>query len=116
MARWLIVGLIALVAVIGLGAYFGDDKDWGPDREAQVITTDGGETIVIERDRGPFPFPFLFVPLLLIGLFWFLGGRRRWDGGGSPRGGGPDRFREWHEREHQEMDSRQGPTPGAEAR
>ena len=110
MTRWLIVGLIALVAVIGLGAYFGDGKDWGPDREAQVITTDGGETIVIERDRGSFPFPFLFIPFLAIGLFWFLGSRRRGNGSG-PWGSNQDWLRDWHEREHREMASRMEPPP-----
>lgn len=108
MARWLIVGLLALIAVAGSGAYVGDREDWGPNRDAQVISTDGGETIVIERDRGPFPLPFLFIPLSLVGLFLFLGGRRR-SGGGPTWSGGPDRFREWHERAHQEMASRAGP-------
>ena len=111
MARWLIVGLIAVVAVVGLGAYVGSDKDWGPNRDAQVITTDGGETIVIERDREPFPFPFLFIPFLAIGLFWFLGSRRRPDGSGPPWGGNREWLRDWHEREHREMASRMGPPP-----
>jgi hypothetical protein len=116
MGRWLVVGFIALVVALGIGAYVADDQDWGPnrDRSAQVITTQSGETIVIERDRHFFPFPFLFIPLFFIGLFWFLAGRRRWDGGGP--WGGPDRFREWHEREHQAMDSHSGPATGAEAR
>lgn len=113
MGRWLVIGLVALVAVIGLGAYFGDDKDWGPDREAQVITTEGGETIVIERDRGPFPFPFLFIPLFIIGLFLLLGSRRRCEGG-PPWGGDGERFREWHERQHREMESRAEPPAGTQ--
>jgi hypothetical protein len=114
MGRWLVIGFVALVVALGIGAYVADDKDWGPDREAQVVTTQSGETIVIENDRHFFPFPVLFIPLLFFGLFWFLVGRRRWDGGGP--WGGPDRFREWHEREHQTMQSRSGPQSGAEAR
>jgi hypothetical protein len=111
MGRWLVIGFIALVVALGLGAYFSDrdwDRDWDDDRAAQVITTQSGETIVIERDRHFFPFPFLIFPLLLIGLVWFLASRRRWDGGG-PWGGNPDWMREWHEREHRAMDSRAGP-------
>ena len=113
MGRWIVIGLIALAVVVGLGAAFGGDKDWGPDRDAQVVTTASGETIVIERDRGPFIFPFLFIPLFVIGLFWFLSGRRRGDGG-PPWGGDGEQFREWHERQHREMDSRSGPPPGAQ--
>jgi len=114
MGRWLLIGFAALVVAIGIGAYVADDKDWGPDREAQVVTTQGGETIVIERDRHFFPFPFLIFPLFFIGLFWFLSGRRRWEGGG-PGGGNPDWLRDWHERQHREANSRMEPPPGAQS-
>ena len=115
MGRWFVIGFIALIVAVGVGAYFGGDKDWGDrDRPAQVVTTESGETIVIERDHRFFPFPFLFIPLFFFGLFWFLAGRRRGDGGG-PWGGNGDWMREWHERQHREMDSRSGPPTGAQS-
>lgn len=117
MGRWAIGGLIAVVLVVvglSIAVAVGGDKDWGDHRDAEVVTTQSGETIVIDRDRGPFLFPFLLIPLVIIGLFVFLGGRRRHEGG-PPWGGNQDWMREWHERQHREMDSRSGPPPGSQA-
>jgi hypothetical protein len=108
MGRWIVIGVLAIVVAVGLGAYFGDG-DWSDDdgwrrTNSEVVTTADGQTIVIERDRHFFPF-FIFIPILIIGLFWLFGGRRyRGNGWG---GGGPDQhwLSEWHRREHGQHDS-----------
>jgi hypothetical protein len=109
MGRWIVIGVLAIVVAVGLGAYFGDG-DWGGDDDgwrrnnSEVVTTADGQTIVIERDRHFIPF-FIFIPFLILGFFWLFGGRRyRGNGWG---GGGPDQhwLSEWHRREHGQHDS-----------
>lgn len=104
MRRWIAIGLIALAVAIGLGAYFGDGD--GPpwrDHKTEVITTTEGQTIVIDRGHDGPPFPFLIIPFLIFGLFWF--GFRRGPGRGDGpwnNGPGPSEawLRDWHRREH----------------
>lgn len=110
MGRWIVIAVLAVVVAVGLGAYFGDG-DWGDGdgwrrADSQVVTTTDGQTIVVERNRHFFPF-FIFIPLLIFGLFWAFGPWRYW--GNGRRGGGPGDqsfgewqrwLDEWHRRQH----------------
>ena len=104
MGKWIVIGVLAIAIAIGIGAYFGDHD--GPpwrDDQAQVITTDSGQTIVVQdRDHGF--FPFFLIPFLFLGFLWFAIGRRF--RGGPGYGCGPSQNREewlrdWHRREHE---------------
>ena len=103
MGKWIVIALLAIAVAVGLGAYFGDHDGtpWRDEDQAQVITTQGGETIIIQERRHVFPFPFVLFPLLFIGFVWFVI-RGRWgnDGPGSGSGQREDWLREWHRREH----------------
>jgi hypothetical protein len=106
MGRWFGLALIALIVIVGVGAWVGD-RDGGHWRghDTEVVTAaNGQQTIVVHEGRGFFPFPFLIFPFLIFGFFWFASGRRRWYGPG-PWGYGPpnnlDRLQEWHRQQHQ---------------
>ena len=63
MGRWIFAGLIALAVTIGIIAYR-HDGDWSPDDgwrqgNAQVVTTQDGQTIVVERIGISSPFSLL---------------------------------------------------------
>ena len=105
MGRWIVIGLVAVAVVVGLGflignGHWGDGDGWRENR-TEVVTTAAGETIVIERDRHFFPF-FIFIPFLIIGLFWAFGGRRCRGNGWRDDGPGPQWMSDWHRREHEQ--------------
>jgi hypothetical protein len=107
MGRWIFAGLIALAVTIGIVAYR-HDGDWSPDDgwrqgNAQVVTTQDGQTIVVERDRHFSPF-FLFFPFFIFGLIWLIGPWRWRNNGwrGPGPGQGSEWMNEWHRRQHEQ--------------
>jgi len=117
--RWIALTALVLVVVGGIAAVIAWDKpdDWGNrhDRvevvrvvDDDAATTAGtGDTIVIERGRGFFPFGIFFIPLGF--LFVFLIARAifgRPGPGGPWRGGPPPEWLDdWHRRQHEASDS-----------
>jgi hypothetical protein len=124
--RWIVGALVLLVLAGGViaAAIWGPNGGWDDrhdrvevvrvvDEDGTTTTTDGN-TVVIARERGFFPFGlflfplgFLFVILLFKFLFW------------GPRGGGPWRgepssqwLDEWHRRQHADSQTPPGATPG----
>lgn len=112
MRFWIVLGaLAALGAAFVIGGRVAGDGDWGR-HEPQVVTTQSGETVVItqERWRG-FPFGIIFIPLIVVGLFWASGGRGH-RGGGHRETESPDRWQQWsnwHREEHERMTGTNGP-------
>lgn len=121
MRRTMVIGavLLAILAAVGIGvgAY-----NVGVSEGLQQ----GGDAAQVVRVVGPgygagfgyFPFGFILFPLFVIGIFLLLRGafwRGRWGGRGwgpggyGPGGyrgpwgpGGPQRFEEWHRRQHEQ--------------
>ena len=119
MRRFIAVAAIAVIIAFGIGLAAGDHdhRPWH-DNNAQVVTTADGSTVVVERDHGFFPFPFLIIPLLFLAFFFFAGGRRRgWNCGYGPGGDGSgvvsreEQWRQWHDSLHRNDGS--GTPPGA---
>jgi hypothetical protein len=119
---------IFVVLVLGLFAaawVWGVDRSWGPDHGGthvvRVVDDQGqpigdGNTVIIDRHRGPFFFPFglLLVPLFFFLLFWTFG-RAAWRGG---RPNGPNGFQsetppQWFESWYQQMKRRERENPRA---
>lgn len=112
--RWILPAILVLiVGGIAALAIWGPDRDWDRHREVEVVrvvddgdaTTDAGDTIVVERDRGFFPFGLLFFPLVVLAVFLLLraviwGGRPPgpWHHGGPPSSAWLD---DWHRRQHE---------------
>ncbi len=122
--RWIVLTALLLVIAGGIAAaiYWGKPGDW-PDRHnrvevVRVVNDDGttvagtGDTVVLVRDRGFFPFGFFFVPLGF--LFFFLVFRTIFRGPGrcGPGPAGPSAawLDEWHRQQHQGSD--QSTQPG----
>ncbi len=124
--RWIAGALVLLVLAGGViaAAIWGPDGRWNDrhdgvevvrvvDEEGTTSTTDG-DTVIIARERGFFPFGLFLVPLAF--LFVFLAFRFLFWG---PRGGGPWRgepssqwLEEWHRRQHDGSQPPPGTTPG----
>jgi hypothetical protein len=125
--RWILGAVVLLVLAGGIAAaaIWGPDGRWDDrhdgvevvrvvDEDGNATTTDG-DTIVIARERGFFPFGlflfplgFLFVILLVKLVFW---GSR---GGGGPWRGepSPQWLEEWHRRQHADSQTPPGAASG----
>jgi len=115
----LILFLTVVAGIIAAAWYWGDG-DWGPDRDrthvVRVVDDQGqpvgdGNTVIIDRDRGPFffPFAFLLVPIFIFLLFWTFG-RAFWRGGrpyGGPNGFPSETPPPWFEQWYQQMRRRE---------
>ena len=119
--RWIVGALVLLVLAGGIAAaaVWGPDGRWDErhdgievvrvvDEDGNATTTDG-ETVVIARERGFFPFGLFLFPLgvlfvILVVKFLFWGPR------GGPWLGEPSApwLDEWHRRQH--ADSQSPPT------
>jgi len=115
---------IAVVAGLIAAAWiWGDERAWGPDQDhthvVQVVDDQGqpvgdGTAVIIDRDRGPFffPFGFLLVPLFIFLLFWTFA--PFWRGRG-PNGGPPayptDTPPAWFEHWYRQMQRRDAGSP-----
>jgi hypothetical protein len=114
---------IFLVIVAGLftAAWYWGDGDWGPDRDrthvVRVVDDQGqpigdGNTVIIDRDRGPFFFPFglFLIPLFIFLLFWTFGRRGRPYGpNGYPTDTPPQWFEHWYEQMRRREQNRSTP-------
>ena len=123
MNRRIFFGIVLAAVVLMIGMGIGSNHDRGP----QVITTLGGDPVVIPQPRSHFPLPFLIIPLVVVGLLAFA--RRGWGGfcqpgqvqsanlpanGDSLPTDDADRaaqWRAWHDAQHAESHST--PVPGA---
>jgi hypothetical protein len=120
MRRTMVIGLvlIAILAAVGIGvgAYNAG--------VAEGLQQDGQVVRVVGPGYGPgfgFPFGLILFPLFVVGIVLLLRGafwRGRWGGRGygpwgpgrpGPWGpGGPQRFEEWHRRQHEQPTDRAG--------
>jgi hypothetical protein len=117
-ARWIALTALLVVIAGGITAAIIWDKpgDW-PNRHNQVevvrvVNDDGttatiddtGNTVVLVRDRGFFPFGIFFIPLGFLFFFFVFRAIFRGPGGGPWRGGpgGPSSawLDEWHRQQH----------------
>jgi hypothetical protein len=102
MRRFFVIAALAVIVAFGFGIAIGS-SDVGPGHHShsEVVSTANGGTVVIEHDRGFFPFPFLIFPLLFIGFFLFAGNRRRGFGCGPGEfGDREERLKAWHDAAH----------------
>lgn len=121
-----VILVVLIVGAVGAASNWGDG-DWGPNGHTTVTRIDnadgsaiaGGNTVVIETNRGGsffFPFGFLLLLLLFFGFFAFMrrgrrfSGRPGWGRHGMDTATPPPWFDDWHRRAH-ERDATTGPTP-----
>jgi hypothetical protein len=124
MRRTMVIGLVVLAILaavgIGVGAY-----DAGVSAGLQQAGQGAQVVRVVGPGYGPgfgfFPFGLILFPLFVIGIALLVRGalwRGRWGGpgygpGGSGRPGpwgpgGPQRFEEWHRRQHEQATGQAG--------
>jgi hypothetical protein len=116
--RWIFVTLfVILIGGLTAAVIFGPRGDWGDRHDraevVRVVDEDGntvadtGNTIIIERGHGFFPFGIFLIPLFFILIFGLF--RRAWWGGrGNGYHGGPPSSQwldDWHRRQHQDKES-----------
>ena len=124
--RWIVAALfVVTLGAIAAVAIWGPDGDWGArDNRAEVVqvvdvqgnAVEGGNTIVIERDRHFFPFGLFLIPLAFFLFFGLFRWAFRGPGSGGPWGPGGDHraqwLDEWHARQHQGVAGPPVATPG----
>jgi hypothetical protein len=132
MRRAMVIGvvLLAILAGIGIGvAAYNAGLDTGvaeglrqSGQDAQVVRVAGprfGHGYGYGYGFGFFPFGLILFPLLVIGIILLVRGafwRGRWGGPGyGPPGpwgqGGPQRFEDWHRRQHDQTSDRPSDQP-----
>ena len=135
MRRAIVIGAAVLVLLAAIGIGVGVYNAGVHDGVAQGLQQSGENTQVVRvidggyrHGYGFFPFGFFLFPLVVIGIILLARGafwRGRWGGPwrGGPYGGGwggpgpwgpggPQRYEEWHRRQHEEKADQQ---PGATA-
>jgi hypothetical protein len=110
--------LVIVAGLIAAAWIWDGDGRWDRDHDGthvvRVVDDQGqpvgdGNTVIIDRDRGPFffPFGFLLFPLFFILLFWTFG-RAFWRGGrpNGPNGSHSETPPQWFEQWYQQMKRR----------